>query len=234
MHPWGLSGPDFLWLYGAGLVVGLAVAIGARMRVRRPRLAEPPGVLDAAELGFLGGGPANAVQVAVVRLVEAGLVRTNRKGQLSAVSSAKPTGRPLDDAVLRELAKPRMVAALLGRTAVEDATTEIGESLVRRGLLVPPVKALRARRLGSIVLYVVFAVGIVRWINGLDDDLPVGYLTALLAVTGILLVTLNRRAPSTVTARWPRSGRRVRRPVRRSGWRCPGHARTPTPTCPTR
>ena len=114
IHPWGLSGPGFLWLYIAGLVIGLAVAIGARMRVRRPRLVEPPAALDAAELGFLGGGPENAVQVAVVRLFESGVVRANRSGQLSAASSAKPTGQPLDDAVLGELTKPRMVTALAG------------------------------------------------------------------------------------------------------------------------
>lgn len=209
MHPWGLSGPDFLWLYIAGLVVGLGVAIGARMRVRRPRLAEPPVTLDATELGFLGGGAENAVQVAVARLFESEAVRANRSGQLSAVSSARPTGQPLDDAVLSELAEPRMVNVLTGRTAVKNATTAIGESLVRRGLLVSPAKALRARRLGQAVLYVVFAVGVVRWINGMDNDLPVGYLTALLAVTAILLVCLNVRAVSVPKARTVHGDRAV-------------------------
>jgi uncharacterized protein (TIGR04222 family) len=209
MHPWGLSGPDFLWLYIAGLVVGVAVAVGARMRVRRPRLAEPPATLDATELGFLGGGAANAVQVAVVRLFESEAVRANRSGQLSAASSAKPTGQPLDDAVLGELAKPRMVNVLTGRTAVRNVTTAMGESLVRRGLLVPPAKAIRARWLGQVVLYVVFAIGIVRWINGMDNGLPVGYLTFLLAVTAILLVCLNVRAVSVPKARTVHGDRAV-------------------------
>ena len=190
-------------------MIGLAVAIGARMRARRPRLVEPPAALDAAELGFLGGGPENAVQVAVVRLFESGVVRANRSGQLSAASSAKPTGQPLDDAVLGELTKPRMVTALSRRTAVKNATTAIGDSLVRRGLLVPPVKALRARRLGPLVLYVVFAVGVVRWINGMDNNLPVGYLTVLLAVTGIALVCLNVRTLSVPKARTVHGDRAV-------------------------
>jgi uncharacterized protein (TIGR04222 family) len=201
MHPWGLSGPEFLWLYIAGLVVGLVVAIGVRMRVRRPRLVEPPGVLDAVELGFLGGGSVNAVAVAVTRLVESEVVRVSRSGELSATSSAQPTGRELDDAVLGELTRPRMVTAVMRRSTVERAVSAIGESLVRRGLLVPPAKAARARLFGPLALCIVFVVGVVRWVNGVANDLPVGYLTALLGVTAIVLVCLILRSVSTLNAR---------------------------------
>ena len=193
MHPWGLSGPEFLWLYGIGMVAGLAVAIGARVKVRRPRLAEPPGHLDVTELGLLGGGPVNAVQVAIARLAAAGLVRVNRSGEVSAPSGPRSTGHPLDDAVLAQLTKPRMVAAIARRKPVEDQVTALGEALVRRGLLVAPSAAIRARRLGPVLLYVVFAVGIVRWINGAYDNLPVGYLTFLLAATLIAVFFLGSR-----------------------------------------
>ena len=201
MHPWGLSGPEFLWLYSAGLVLGLVVAIGARMRVRRPRLAEPPGQLDVTELGFLGGGPVNALQVAVARLAMADLVRVNRSGQVSANSTVRSTGNPLDDAVLASLARPKTVAALAKLPTVEREMTAIGESLVRRGLLVAPGAAIRARRFGPLPLYVVFAVGVVRWINGAANDLPVGYLTFLLAATLIVVVFMNVRQLSAPKAR---------------------------------
>ncbi|MGB3442388.1 MAG: TIGR04222 domain-containing membrane protein [Actinophytocola sp.] len=201
MHPWGLSGPEFLWLYGAGLVVGVVVAIWTRMRVRRPRLAEPPGRLDVTELGFLGGGPVGAVQVAIARLAGAGLVRVNRSGQVSDNSGGGSTGHPLDDAVLYEANRPRMVAAIVRRDAVGKEVTAIGDSLVRRGLLVAPSAAIRARRLGPVVLYVVFAAGIVRWINGMAENLPVGYLTFLLALTLVLVAVLKFRAVSGRRAR---------------------------------
>lgn len=201
MHPWGLSGPDFLWLYTVGLVAGLVVAVGTRMMVRRPRLAEPPGHLDVTELGFLGGGPMNAVQVAIARLAGADLVRVSRGGQVSANSDATTTGNPLDDAVLAELDRPRMVAAIARRKPVENAVEDLGESLVRRGLLVPPAAAIRARRFGPVLLYVVFAVGLVRWINGAVNDLPTGYLTFLLAATLIAVAFLNTRVVSGPKAR---------------------------------
>ncbi|MBB4905166.1 TIGR04222 domain-containing membrane protein [Actinophytocola algeriensis] len=216
MHPWGLSGPEFLWLYTAGLVAGLVVAIGARMKVRRPRLAEPPGHLDVTELGFLGGGPVNAVQVAVARLAEAGLVRVNRSGQVSATSGALSTGHPLDDAVLAQVTKPRMVAAIVRRAPVEKQVTAIGESLVRRGLLVAPSAAIRARRLGPLLLYVVFVAGIVRWINGAGNYLPVGYLTFLLAATLIAVFFLGSRNLTKPKARTVH-GDRVVAEVRRRG-----------------
>ena len=216
MHPWGLSGPEFLWLYIVGLVVALVVAIGARMRVRRPRLAEPPGQLDVTELGFLGGGPVNALQVAVARLAMADLVRVNRSGQVSANSTVLSTGNPLDDAVLTNLTYPRMVSALAKRPSVERAMTEIGETLVRRGLLVAPGAAIRARRLGMVPLYVVFAVGVVRWINGVAEDLPVGYLTFLLAATLIAVVFMNVRLLSAPKARTVH-GDRVVNAVRKQG-----------------
>jgi uncharacterized protein (TIGR04222 family) len=201
MHPWGLSGPEFLWLYIVALVVALVVAIGARMRVRRPRLAEPPGQLDVTELGFLGGGPINALQVAVARLTMADLVRVNRSGQVSANSTVRSTGNPLDDAVLGILARPKMVSAIAKLPTVEREVTAIGETLVRRGLLVAPSAAIRARRFGPVPLYVVFAVGVVRWINGTANDLPVGYLTFLLAATLIAVVFMNVRLLSAPKAR---------------------------------
>lgn len=201
MHPWGLSGPEFLWLYGAGMVVGIAVAVGMRTRVRRPTLAEPPGRLDPEELGFLGGGPANAVQVAVARLAQNEAVRVDRNGTLTATVPAQPSSRPLDAAVLAELTTPRTVPGLIGRPAVDRAVAEIGESLVRRGLLVAPAQSARARLLGPVVLAVVFAVGVVRWINGTANDLPVGYLTFLLAMTFMALVYLNVRTVSAPKAR---------------------------------
>ena len=216
MHPWGLSGPDFLWLYTVGLVAGLVVAVGTRMRVRRPRLAEPPGHLDVTELGFLGGGPVNAIQVAVARLSAAGLVRVNRGGEVSLNSDATATGNPLDDAVLAQLDRPRMVAAIARRKPVEDEVTAIGESLVRRGLLVAPSAAIRVRRFGPVLLYVVFAVGVVRWINGAANDLPVGYLTFLLAATLMMIVVLNVRLLSAPKARTVH-GDRVVTEVRRRG-----------------
>lgn len=202
MNPWGRSGPEFLWLYTAGLVIGLAVAIGSRMAARRPRrLVERPGRPTPEELGFLAGGPQHAVQVAVARLVDAGVVRVDRRGTLTSMAAGERTGRPLDDAVLAELARPRKVATVAAKLADEPVVTKIGESLVRRGLLVAPARAVRTRRLAPIPLYVLFVIGVARWVNGIMNDLPTGYLTVLLAATFMSSVCLSTRTIAAPTAR---------------------------------
>jgi uncharacterized protein (TIGR04222 family) len=201
MHPWGLSGPEFLWLYAAGLVVGLAVAIGVRMAVRRPRLAEPSGALTPEELGFLAGGPKHAVGVAIARLMQSDLVRIDRSGKVTATSEGRRTGRPFDDAVLAELTGSRKVDAVAKKLAGDRLVTEMGESLVSQGLLVRPARSIRTRRFGPVVLYVVFAVGVVRWINGIANDLPTGYLTWLLAATFGAILLFNNRITASPTAR---------------------------------
>lgn len=201
MHPWGLSGPEFLGLYVAGLAVGLAVAFGVRMAVRRPRQAEQTGRLAPDELGFLAGGPQHAVQVAVARLVDAGLVRVDRSGTLTSVADGARAAHPLDDAVLAALTTPRKAAEVAERLAGSPAVAEIGESLVRSGLLVAPARATAARRLAPVLLYVLFVIGLVRWINGLVEDLPVGYLTFLLAGTLVASVYLSSRLTGTFKAR---------------------------------
>lgn len=201
MRPWGLSGPEFLWLYIAGLVVGIVVAIGWRMAARRHRLAEPPGRLAPEELGFLAGGPLQAVQVAVARLVDAGAVRVDRRGTLTSTVDDEPTGRPLDDAVLAGLTAPRKVAMVARELAGKPVVTEIGESLVRRGLLVAPARAVLAWRLAPIVLYLMFVIGMVRWVNGMVNDLPAGYLTFLLAAAFVSSVYLGNRVTAAPKAR---------------------------------
>lgn len=200
-HPWGLSGPDFLWLYAVGLVVGVVVTVVARMAVRRPRLAEPPGPVAPEELGFLAGGPRHAVQVAVARLVRADLVRVDRGGHVTATADGRRTGHPLDDAVLATLSKPRKVSTVAEKVAEDQVVAEIGESLVRRGLLVDPARSIRAWRLPPIVLYVLFVIGVVRWVNGVANQLPVNYLTFLLAATFVLCGYLSFRAAAAPKAR---------------------------------
>ncbi|MFC5744636.1 TIGR04222 domain-containing membrane protein [Actinomadura rugatobispora] len=216
MHPWGLSGPEFLWLYTAGLVVGLVVAFGVRVAARRPRLSEPPHRPAPEELGFLAGGPRHAVQVAIARLVDNGLVRVDRRGTLSSMADGGPTGHPLDDAVLAELTRPRKVAAVATKLAGEPVVTEIGESLARRGLLVRPGRAVRTRRLAPIPLYLLFVIGVARWINGTVNDLPTGYLAFLLAPTLVASVYLSSRMTSALKARTVH-GDRVVAEVKASG-----------------
>ncbi|MFD4253395.1 TIGR04222 domain-containing membrane protein [Amycolatopsis thermoflava] len=201
MHPWGLSGPQFLWGYLAALVVGVAVTSGIRWAVRRPRPRTETGQLSAEEIGFLSGGPRHAVQVAITRLVESGELGLDDNGFLSGAGAGGTTGSRLGDLVLRELAATRKMSLVVVNLAGHPAVTDIGTGLVRRGLLVDPARARRARWFAPVVLYALFVVGVVRWINGIANDLPIGYLTYLLTATILLAAYLANPITGTVKAR---------------------------------
>ena len=75
MNPFDLAGPDFLALFACLCVAAFAVGYVVR-RITRGA-ASPPGQppdLSPAEIGYLSGGPALAVNVALTRLVEGGAV----------------------------------------------------------------------------------------------------------------------------------------------------------------
>ena len=88
-HPWGLSGPEFLQLYGAALFVllllSVAVALLAKSDGRRADLAGGAD-LGAYELAYLFGGVDRVAETAVAGLVEAGSVRVTRSRELVAAA----------------------------------------------------------------------------------------------------------------------------------------------------
>ena len=190
---WGLTGPEFLALYGAGLVLALGWAALVRWRVRRPQEPVSWQPLDVAELAFLVGGPGRAAEAAVARLVEAGRVHAARNGQLTR-AAGHTAHDPLDAAVLRELDRaPRMTGTVLRKVTASPAATAIGDRLVQQRLLVAPAAARSARRRAVAGLYLLFLIGLVRLGDGVWHDRPVGFLAVLLVLTVALAIPLRNR-----------------------------------------
>jgi uncharacterized protein (TIGR04222 family) len=209
---WGISGPLFLALYGAGLVVAFAWAVSLRWRVRRPPEPAPGQQLGVAELGYLTGGPHLAVGAVVAQLVESGRVRLSRGGFASAVPT---TGAdPVEAAVLREIdGTPRLAGTVIHNAADSPAVLAVRDGLVRHGLLVAPAAARAARLRGVAVLGLLAAVGVVRHVVAVRQLQPVGYLTLLLILTVVLAVVLHRRPVKATTVH----GDRLLASVHRTG-----------------
>jgi len=122
-HPWGISGPEFLWLYAAGLAGAVVWVVVVRARARRPEPTPGPAVsLD--ELAFLAGGARRLVELSIARLVAAGRLRVNRTGTLTSTVK-RPPGEPLDAAVHAALGRrPLRPATLIPK--VDAASTPNG------------------------------------------------------------------------------------------------------------
>src|SRR3982750_4382221 len=107
---WGISGPDFLWLYGGLLLVPILVRFGwAAGAARRGSAAGDPRPLTVYELPYLAGGagrggdppppaavaggPDRAVDPAIAALVERGVLRVSSTTKKVLSTGEKPVDR---------------------------------------------------------------------------------------------------------------------------------------------
>lgn len=200
-HPWGLSGPAFLWLYAVGFVLALGFAIHWRRRARAVELTEPARLADEHQLGYLAQGPRRAVEVALARLLAGGGAHISRSGAI--VPTSAYVADAVDRAVRTRLSKKRPRGSGPATTGAVSllAVTDLREQLVRQGLAVATAVERRTRRQATIAMWVLFAVGVVRFGNGAAQQLPVGYLAMFLALTIVTLIALHAKAvPFRTTA----------------------------------
>ncbi len=189
--PWGLSGPTFLALYGAALVIAVGYALLLRRRIRRPAPPESVRPVDLAGLAFLKAGPRRVVEAAIARLIETGALRPSRGGQVTSVGHYAP--HPIDAAVLQQTGQlPRPLDTVIRRAAMSPAVTAVGDALVAQRLLIAPSVARSVQRRTVLGLYLLLLVGVARLVNGIMRDFPVLYLAGLLVVTLAAIVVLRR------------------------------------------
>ncbi|MFD9704225.1 TIGR04222 domain-containing membrane protein [Lentzea sp. NPDC059081] len=204
--PWGLSGPEFLQLYWIGLALAVLVAIVVRVRARAGRGEQPVRSLDMDELAFLAGGARRVVETSLARLLTAGEIRTSRRGAVQATSTTS-SRNAVDRAVISDCQRysNRTVNLMIPAVSQDEAVTSIGRRLEAMGLVISAEAAKSARRKGSIALWVLVAIGVVRWVNGIAISAPVGWLTLQLVLTGLLIVVLTRGGKHVRTGKGSRA-----------------------------
>jgi uncharacterized protein (TIGR04222 family) len=197
-----LSGPEFLQLYWIGLALAVLVVVIVRVRVRAGRSNQPVRSLDMDELAYLAGGPRRVVETSIARLLTSGELRTSRRGTVQVTSTSRSLN-PVDRAVITDSQRytNRTVNLMIPAVAQDGVVTAIGQRLEDMGLVVNPDVAKSALRKGSIVLWVLLAVGFARWVNGVAISAPVGWLTLQLVVTGVLIWLLTRRGKHLRTSK---------------------------------
>ncbi len=164
---------DNVLLIAAVCVVGLVLAAdrAAQNAADRARGRARPGGsghdLSAYELAYLFGGPRRALNAALAVLATAGAVRVSRGAWVTIVYGARPSPVPIEQAVLDFLGTRQggcTAGELRHALAEQPALTELGDGLVRRGLLVPQGAVADAARgrlrwlVAAVVVAVVFGV----------------------------------------------------------------------------
>jgi uncharacterized protein (TIGR04222 family) len=191
-QPWGLSGPQFLGIYGAGMAAFVAapwlLVLFARTFGSKSLRASGL-VRDAYEVGYLAGGAQRAAEVVIGELTASGALRVDSAGQISqagpadlaAWSATCPHGIAAQDIpdglsaqkVRQQLAKDPGIAAIGVRLRAERL-------LIARSWVI-------AARVTALALWLALMVaGALRLAEGAHNHRPVGHLTDLYFLTVLL------------------------------------------------
>jgi uncharacterized protein (TIGR04222 family) len=191
-----VTGPQFLLLY-----VALAVAANLWLRWHystREREVRPGALSltnDPYQIALLRGGPAEAIRVAVITLLNRGLL-TEEDGRLHAprTDAAEFVRHPLDHALLEAFRAPAPAEqALKSRGAL--AACETYERELEKKQLLASAKT-RAARFTPLVIALGFTLGVAAWriVYALSKGRTnVGFLVVLAIVCTVALVIAYRK-----------------------------------------
>lgn len=186
-----LALPDdrFLPLFGAAAVLCSLLGFWVRSRFLSPR--DPPQEqhldLQPMPLAYLAGGARRMRCVGVALLWRRGAIAFNGENK-TAWLVQRPTEalEPVEEAVLRQVRVSSWRALDLldfGSVPTQAAVQE----LARRGLVVPPGRAVLSRVLGAAPLAVVVWAGVEKFWMQTSRNQPSGYLfVALVVFVGLL------------------------------------------------
>lgn len=203
MNPFDLRGPAFLLFY---VIYAAAVLIGVAL-VRRRVESGPPPRLDLADpylIAMLRGGRDEAIRVAIVSLVDRGLLAVDEElwrttDERAVVSLTHPLERALLERFGRGGDRPTSIRT---DAAVDAACAELRERLEGLELLAgPAIKRARALRAWIAALVVVTPALIKLQLAAQRGHGNVGFLVVL-AVIAAVAVAANRGG--RVTARGDR------------------------------
>ena len=197
-QPWGLSGPQFLWIYGAGMAAFVAAPWLLALLARTfgtPSARVPGPVLDAYEVGYLAGGAQRAAEVVIGELTASGALRVDSAGQ---VSQAGPADLAAWSAACAHGIAAQAIPDGLStqkvqqRLAKDPGVAAIGVRLRAEWLLIARSWVIAARVTALVLWLALMIAGALRSAEGAHNHRPIGDLAKLYLLT-VILGILSRR-----------------------------------------
>ena len=191
MNPFELRGPEFLLFY---FCFSLAV-IGAIILLRRRAESGGSPRIDLGDpylIAYLRGGEDEALRVAVVSLVDRGMLvadgRLIRRADHVTVDMAS---RPIERAVLELFITADNGASVLKDKNLKHVFQPYQDTLERAGLL--PDGATRGARLKRLMLGLAALgiVGVIKIQIGLSLERPVGFLVVMMIVAIVIAAAVS-------------------------------------------
>ena len=229
-EPWGLTGPQFLVIYGVGTAVVFVVPFVLRLLIRLGSGAGADRQLDPCEVGYLAGGPTRAAQVVIADVVDSGAVRVDSTGRVSVADRAAfdrqsaflSEGAAGGATQFPELWLPAgtSVHQLQGKIAKLPAIAAIKARLRAEGLIVSPARAAMVAIVSLTLWAALFVTGGLRLAEGSHNHRPINDLQSLVILSALAclvsLVVIGSRLANLTTFRGAGLVRRLRAAERRS------------------
>ena len=183
MNPFDLPGPEFLAFY----IIFSVVVFAALVLLRRAAESGEAPKIDLSDpylIAYLRGGENEALRVALVCLIDRGLLVATGT-QIKRADKAGPDSvrRPLEKAVMETYAKPGNASSIFDDLDLQAACAELKATLESSGLL-PDESVAQARQVRTIVACCILGgVGAIKIIIALDRGRTnVGFLFILMIV----------------------------------------------------
>lgn len=193
-----LPGGAFLALYVALFVMAIIASL-VLARVMRPGGSAIP-ESDPDALAYLTGGSARMAESLVASLLEAKALMMEGSNRLRIVAQprdVRPAGRTI-------LALPSPASWASVANAARAPAAAIEQKLIRSGLMIDKARMMPLRLWQAAPFLLLIGFGAIKWQIGVARDKPVGFLTALLAVTIVVamirLLAVDRRTKSGLAA----------------------------------
>lgn len=182
LGPFDLTAGPFLALFG---VLFLVAGIASLLMPHWTRPEGRPGRVDGIdELAHLAGGTVRMVESAVVRLLAAQAIVQEGKDQFRA---RDPNGGSTQvERSILGMAHPAPWIDILKHQA--DYGLMVERRLASKGLKMDSGEVWRQRCVNSLPLILLFLFGATKFMIGQARDKPVGFLGALLVLTGVLAI----------------------------------------------
>ena len=187
INPMKLDGAGFLRFYGLSALVLVLFSLYVRSVMSKPEVSGKPldVTLTSEELAHLAGGPQQAVNVALVSLLQRGSVELD-KGNSSNKPSLKvikpdEAQTPLEAAVLMHAAQPNATLEKIHIGALSTAK-QLSPRFETLGLYVSTNQSNKAQVIIGNLFAGLLLIGFVRVLYGLETGKPVGYLIMIMFV----------------------------------------------------
>jgi uncharacterized protein (TIGR04222 family) len=181
-----LPGPDFLKVYIGLFVVNLVFGLVLRWLLRGPN-DEPSAEasdLSPLEIAYLSGGPKQAIDTAVIRLVHRGILAFEATdGRISRRKHDGDNLHPLERAVYNAASTSVLLGEL--RTKVLPTAQQLHSRLEQLGLMLPQSGLSAPWIVPMLPLVFVILLGVVKGFVGFSRGKPIGFLLGLLVVSVI-------------------------------------------------